>query len=35
MADAPTAPVRRIQVTDAVRERVTEDIEAGARRRGY
>jgi hypothetical protein len=35
MADAPTEPVRRVKVTDAVRQRVTEDLEDGARRRGY
>ena len=34
-ADPPTERVRRVWVTDAVRERVTADIEAGAQRRGY
>jgi len=35
MADAPTAPARRVKVTDAVRQRVNADIQEGARRRGY
>jgi len=35
MADAPSAPARRVKVTDAVRERVSADLEEGARRRGY
>jgi hypothetical protein len=35
MADAPMAPARRGKVTDAVRDRVTADLEEGARRRGY
>ena len=35
MANAPTEAVRRTKVTDAVRERVSGDIAAGAKRRGY
>ena len=35
MADAPMEARPRVKVTDAVRQRVTEDLEAGARRRGY
>jgi hypothetical protein len=35
MADAPSSGVRRVKVTDAVRERVSADLEEGARRRGY
>lgn len=35
LADAPSEPRRRVLVTDAVRERVTSDLEEGARRRGY
>ena len=35
MADAPTERRRRVRVTDAVRERVSADLEEGARRRGY
>ena len=34
-ANAPTERRRRVRVTDAVRERVSEDLDAGARRRGY
>ena len=35
MADAPSEPVRRGKVTDVVRDRVTEDLAAGMKRRGY
>lgn len=35
MADAPSERRRRGRVTDVVRDRVTADLEAGARRRGY
>lgn len=35
MADAPTERKRRTWITDSVRERVTEDLEQGARRRGF
>jgi hypothetical protein len=35
MADAPASGAPRVKVTDAVRERVSEDLEQGARRRGY
>jgi len=35
MADAPSDPGRPVKVTDAVRRRVTEDLAAGAARRGY
>ena len=35
MADPPMERERRVWVTDAVRERVSEDIASGARRRGY
>jgi hypothetical protein len=35
MADAPSGPRPRVRVTDAVRERVSSDLEQGARRRGY
>lgn len=35
MADAPMEPVRRGKITDVVRNRVTEDLAEGARRRGY
>jgi hypothetical protein len=35
MAEAPTEARRRVRVTDAVRERVSADIAAGAKRRGY
>jgi hypothetical protein len=35
MADAPTGHSRPVKVTDAVRQRVTEDLAAGAARRGY
>jgi hypothetical protein len=35
MADAPTEPRPRKRITEAVRDRVTEDLQEGARRRGY
>jgi hypothetical protein len=35
MADAPTEPRPRKRVTEAVRDRVTADLQEGARRRGY
>jgi hypothetical protein len=35
MADAPTERRRRVPVTQAVRERVNDHMETGARRRGY
>jgi len=35
LADAPSEPRRRVRLTEAVRERVTSDLEEGARRRGY
>ena len=35
MADAPSGGERRVKITDAVRERVSEDLERAARRRGY
>jgi hypothetical protein len=35
MADAPTEPRPRKRVTEAVRDRVTSDLQEGARRRGY
>lgn len=34
-ADGPSSPAPRVRVTDAVRQRVTADLEAGAERRGY
>jgi hypothetical protein len=34
-ADAPTERRRRVPVTQAVRERVNDHMETGARRRGY
>jgi len=33
--DVPTDRERRVWVTDAVREQVTKDLRAGAKRRGY
>jgi hypothetical protein len=33
--DGPTDRERRVWVTDAVREQVTSDLRAGAKRRGY
>lgn len=35
MADAPSEPRPRQRITDAVRDRVTSDLQEGARRRGY
>jgi hypothetical protein len=35
LAEPPSDRERRVWVTDAVRERVTSDLDAGARRRGY
>jgi hypothetical protein len=35
MADVPTEPRPRVRITDAVRDRVTADLQEGARRRGY
>ena len=35
MADAPTEPRPRKRITEAVHDRVTADLEEGARRRGY
>jgi len=35
MADAPTEPRPRKRITEAVRDRVTADLQEGARRRGY
>jgi hypothetical protein len=35
LAEPPSERERRVWVTDAVRERVTSDLDAGARRRGY
>jgi len=35
MADAPTERRPRRRITEAVRDRVTTDLEEGARRRGY
>ena len=35
MADAPSERRRRVPVTQAVRERVNDHMETGARRRGY
>jgi hypothetical protein len=35
LAEPPPEPERRVWITDAVRERVTSDLEAGGRRRGY
>jgi hypothetical protein len=35
MADAPTEPRPRKRITEAVRDRVTSDLQEGARRRGY
>ncbi len=35
LAEPPSERERRAWVTDAVRERVTSDLDAGARRRGY
>ena len=35
MADAPTEARRPVKITDAVRERVSADLAAGAERRGY
>ena len=35
MADAPMEPRPRKRVTEAVRDRVTADLEEGMRRRGY
>jgi hypothetical protein len=35
LAEPPTERERPVWVTDAVRERVTSDLDAGARRRGY
>jgi len=35
MADAPAGHGRPVTVTDAVRQRVTDDLAAGAARRGY
>jgi len=35
LADAPSEPRRPVRLTEAVRDRVTSDLEEGARRRGY
>jgi hypothetical protein len=35
LAEPPSDRERRVWVTDAVRERVTSDLDSGARRRGY
>jgi hypothetical protein len=35
MADAPTEARPRQRITEAVRDRVTADLQEGARRRGY
>jgi hypothetical protein len=35
MADAPSGGARRVKITDAVRKRVSDDLEQAARRRGY
>ena len=35
LATSPTDRNRRVWITDVVRERVSSDLDAGARRRGY
>ena len=35
LAEPPSERQRRVWITDAVRERVTSDLDEGARRRGY
>ncbi len=35
LAAPPTERTRRVRLTDSVRDRVEDDIEQGARRRGY
>jgi hypothetical protein len=35
LAEPPSDRERRVWVTDAVREKVTSDLDAGTRRRGY
>ena len=35
LAAPPTERTRRVRLTDSVRDRVEDDIEKGARRRGY